>query len=160
MSDKMREALAEYDKTVKRCPANVMRLGDRPCPTCSATNSEGCRREVWAAIMVVEAAREALAAIPTTGGKSLSAFVEAIHQNAPNGDWIAVKHHPNGDWSVAHHPLSASPTPSTDVGEDEETRLSNIIGTVLYRSALNGTAAEIDRTTDEIIAAIRKEARP
>ncbi len=106
----------------------------------------------------------ALTAIPTTdaGGKSLAAFVETIHRNAPNGDWIAVKHHPNGDWSVAHCPLPASPTPSTDVGEDEVERVARAIHSYCCR---NMVMTYLDAEEDceglarAAIAALRKGER-
>jgi len=37
-------------------------------------------------------------ALPTF--RNLLAFIDAIHEAAPNGEAVSVRHHANGDWSV------------------------------------------------------------
>jgi hypothetical protein len=65
-SDKMREALAEYDAVVAACPANKTHLGDNPCPKCKAERTEGCRSESRAAFAFIQQARQALASTAQT----------------------------------------------------------------------------------------------
>ncbi len=114
MSDKMRELLNRARSTLESY-ADPSGYTDNEGEPFTADDAHHPGALAAATLAEID---EALAAIPTTdaGGKSLAAFVETIHQNAPNGDWIAVKHHSNGDWSVAHHPLS------TDVGARTSSR--------------------------------------
>ncbi len=60
------------------------------------------------------------------GDTNLALFIEAIHRETPNGEYIAVKHHPNGDWSVSPE-LRARPTPEATAAMAVREALQSIV---------------------------------
>lgn len=61
MSDKLRQALSEYDSYIKPCPVNnprgsTIRSSD-DCPLCGARANQNCGREATASYHLVRAVR-------------------------------------------------------------------------------------------------------
>ncbi|MGV3580033.1 hypothetical protein [Brevundimonas sp.] len=69
LKEALQTALEHFDATSKMCPFNRSPTPpkDKPCPTCRAEKSEGCRREITGAFGFVYSARQALAALNQQG---------------------------------------------------------------------------------------------
>lgn len=59
-TERLREALEEYDRKTGECPARKRHLGEKPRPRCRATASEGCGLDGSASYALINILRSTL----------------------------------------------------------------------------------------------------